>query len=113
MTEPIRNKAALAVVALMLAPALCLAESAPAAPAASHAVAIALPSAPKPLMQPALPVYTTEEYKEADVWGRIRTGYAIPDIENQLVAKHVQWYSTRPDYIARTSARASRYMFEF
>jgi len=27
------------------------------------------------------------------------------------VAKHVTWYSTRPDYIARTSARASRYLF--
>nr|WP_229448315.1 transglycosylase SLT domain-containing protein [Massilia sp. CF038] len=51
------------------------------------------------------------EYKETDVWGRIRTGYAIPDINNALVAKHVTWYSSRPDYIARVATRANRYMF--
>ena len=50
-------------------------------------------------------------FKEADVWSRIRTGYAIPDINNQLVAKHTTWYTTRPDDIARTTARASRYIF--
>jgi membrane-bound lytic murein transglycosylase D len=49
--------------------------------------------------------------READVWGRIRSGYAIADIDNALVAKHVTWYSTRPDYVARTMARASRYIF--
>jgi membrane-bound lytic murein transglycosylase D len=49
--------------------------------------------------------------RETDVWGRIRSGYAIPDLSNELVAKHITWYSTRPDYIARTTARASRYLF--
>ncbi|MET3131279.1 membrane-bound lytic murein transglycosylase D [Oxalobacteraceae bacterium GrIS 1.11] len=49
--------------------------------------------------------------RDADVWGRIRTGYAIPDIDNQLVAKHIAWYTSRPDYLARTTARASRYIF--
>jgi membrane-bound lytic murein transglycosylase D len=49
--------------------------------------------------------------RQADVWGRIRSGYAIPDLSNDLVAKHITWYSTRPDYIARTTARASRYLF--
>jgi membrane-bound lytic murein transglycosylase D len=52
-----------------------------------------------------------DAFREKDVWGRIRSGYAIPDINNELVAKHVAWYSTRPDYIARTTARASRYLF--
>ena len=52
-----------------------------------------------------------ETFKETDVWGRIRSGFAIPDIDNALVTKHVNWYSARPDYIARTSARASRYLF--
>ena len=49
--------------------------------------------------------------RETDVWGRIRSGYAIPDMDNALVAKHVTWYSTRPDHIAITTARASRYLF--
>jgi membrane-bound lytic murein transglycosylase D len=113
MTEATRIKAVSAVIALMFAPALCLADTAPTAPAAAPAVAvaIALPTAPKPLMQPALPPHTAEEYKEADVWGRIRTGYAIPDISNALVTKHVNYYSSRPEYLARISTRANRYMF--
>ncbi|MES3023454.1 MAG: transglycosylase SLT domain-containing protein [Pseudomonadota bacterium] len=74
----------------------------PAATAAAAAV-----SAPAP----AIAFGGAEEYKEADVWGRIRSGYAIPDIENQLVNKHVNYYSSRPDYLARISTRASRYMF--
>ena len=53
----------------------------------------------------------TDSARETDVWGRIRSGYAIPDVDNQLVAKHVTWYATRPEYIARTTARASRYLF--
>ncbi|PWF49391.1 LysM peptidoglycan-binding domain-containing protein [Massilia glaciei] len=70
----------------------------------------------RPVAQPAAAVATVvadtfEEYVEADVWGRIRSGYAIPDIENPLVSKHVNYYSSRPDYLARISSRASRYMF--
>lgn len=49
--------------------------------------------------------------EEVDVWGRIRKGFAIPDLENPLVANHVEWYSSRPDYIQRTTTRASRYLF--
>ncbi|SHH03698.1 transglycosylase SLT domain-containing protein [Massilia sp. CF038] len=107
MTEPTRTKVALAAFALFLAPALCLAEagSADAAPAQ-----IAKPAAP--LMAESKVIETKAfEYKETDVWGRIRTGYAIPDINNALVAKHVTWYSSRPDYIARVATRANRYMF--
>eukprot|EP01030_Chromulinospumella_sphaerica_P008660 gene8660-8471_t len=52
-----------------------------------------------------------DAFREKDVWGRIRSGYAIPDISNELVGKHVNWYATRPDYIARTTTRASRYLF--
>ena len=59
----------------------------------------------------AKPALSEEALRETDVWGRIRTGYAIPDLDNSLVAKHVTWYSSRPDHIARTTARASRYLF--
>lgn len=48
---------------------------------------------------------------EIDVWGRIRQGFAIPDLDNPLVTRHTQWYSSRPDYILRTTTRASRYLF--
>ena len=54
---------------------------------------------------------SADSVRETDVWSRIRSGYAIPDVDNSLVAKHVTWYATRPEYIARTTARASRYLF--
>jgi membrane-bound lytic murein transglycosylase D len=46
-----------------------------------------------------------------DVWDRIRKGYAIPDLNNPLVATHSTWYSARPDYLQRITKRASRYLF--
>lgn len=49
--------------------------------------------------------------EEVDVWGRIRKGFGIPDLESPLVDNHINWYSTRPDYIQRTTTRASRYLF--
>ncbi|RZI43285.1 LysM peptidoglycan-binding domain-containing protein [Herbaspirillum sp. HC18] len=49
--------------------------------------------------------------EEVDVWARIRKGFGIPDLDNPLVANHIQWYSSRPDYIQRTTTRASRYLF--
>jgi membrane-bound lytic murein transglycosylase D len=106
-----RSTLACAALLASLAPALCQAiDTTPvAAPAPVLAVA-AKPLGQAPQAQPQ-PVYKAENYTEADVWGRIRSGYAIPDINNPLVAKHVTWYSTRPDYVARISVRASRYLF--
>ncbi len=51
------------------------------------------------------------EISQFDLWERIRLGFAIPDLNNPLVATHVTWYSSRPDYIQRTTQRASRYLF--
>lgn len=49
--------------------------------------------------------------EEVDVWSRIRKGFSIPDLDNPLVVNHVEWYTSRPDYIQRTTTRASRYLF--
>ncbi len=49
--------------------------------------------------------------EEFDLWERIRKGFAIPDLTNPLVATHITWYSSRPDYIQRTTQRASRYLY--
>jgi membrane-bound lytic murein transglycosylase D len=50
-------------------------------------------------------------FGEVDVWDRIRKGFAIPDLDNPLVMTQTTWYSSRPDYIQRTTTRASRYLF--
>lgn len=51
------------------------------------------------------------ENKELDLWERIRAGYAIPDLDNKLVAGQTTWYSSRSDYILRTVQRGSRYLY--
>src|SRR3569833_3117108 len=49
--------------------------------------------------------------EEVDIWARIRKGFAIPDLDNPLVGNQMAWYAARPDYIQRTTTRASRYLF--
>ena len=46
-----------------------------------------------------------------DLWQRIRNGYAMPDSTSSLVARHEEWYSTRPDYIKRMVERSQKYLF--
>lgn len=47
----------------------------------------------------------------ADIWERIRRGFGMPDLDNEIVRSQEQWYSTRPDYITRMTERSSKYMF--
>lgn len=49
--------------------------------------------------------------EDVDVWARIRKGFGIPNLENPLVTAQTEWYSSRPDYIQRTTTRASRYLY--
>jgi membrane-bound lytic murein transglycosylase D len=99
----------LALSALVLLVAAGTSQGADNAPAANAPLTLKFsPLESLPQSQSAKP---GDDYTESDLWGRIRTGYAIPDIDDALVAKHVTWYSTRPDYIARTSARASHYLY--
>ena len=45
------------------------------------------------------------------LWPRIRKGFAMRDLENPLVLEWEQWYSTRPDYVARMVERSRRVLF--
>ncbi|MGZ5095340.1 MAG: transglycosylase SLT domain-containing protein [Burkholderiales bacterium] len=46
-----------------------------------------------------------------DVWERIRNGFAMTPIDNDLVRDWENWYSNRPDYVARMIDRSSRFLF--
>jgi len=46
-----------------------------------------------------------------DLWERIRSGYAMPDLSNDLVTDREQWYSSRADYMLRMTERSRKYMF--
>jgi membrane-bound lytic murein transglycosylase D len=115
MQARIPKSAVLATLVALLAPALSQAyDHAPDLPTVTTALS-PLPKYPVPdvtaLKTKSAKLVDEDAFREKDVWGRIRSGYAIPDVSNDLVAKHVNWYATRPDYIARTTARASLYLF--
>ena len=47
---------------------------------------------------------------ESDLWQRIRNGFAMRELDSRLVARYEQWYADRPDYVARMTERAQRYL---
>ncbi|HUW25365.1 MAG TPA: transglycosylase SLT domain-containing protein [Gallionella sp.] len=51
------------------------------------------------------------ELAESDLWVRIRSGFAMHDLNSPLVARHEQWYARHPDYVARMTERARRYLY--
>lgn len=110
---------------LILAAVLALAACAttpfeqPAAPSPASSAplpAIDFPPAPAPIAL-VNPFDGTEPDLEplppshGDLWDRIVRGYAIPDIDGPLVDKWEQWYSERPDYVARMVERSRRYLY--
>ena len=46
-----------------------------------------------------------------DIWERIRRGFAMPDLETDLVRDREQWYAARPDYLLRMTERSRRYIY--
>ncbi|MDY0747157.1 transglycosylase SLT domain-containing protein [Paucibacter sp. R3-3] len=49
--------------------------------------------------------------ENADLWARLRAGFAMPELDNDGVRKAEAWYSSRPDYVQRMTERGSRYLF--
>jgi membrane-bound lytic murein transglycosylase D len=47
----------------------------------------------------------------ATIWDRVRSGFVLAPMENDLVREWENWYATRPDYVARMIDRSSRFMF--
>lgn len=47
----------------------------------------------------------------SDLWDRIRRGFAMPDLEHELVPDREQWYASRPEYLQRMANRSSKYLF--
>ena len=45
-----------------------------------------------------------------DLWDRIRAGFAMPELDSPLVARHEQYYLSRPDYLQRMFGRGSFYL---
>ena len=62
-------------------------------------------------LRPSVIVTEDEASAHADLWSRVRSGFAMSDLDNELVLKWQQWYATRPDYVQRMTERGGRYLF--
>ena len=51
------------------------------------------------------------ELKAEELWPRIRSGFAMPELKTPLVAKHEKWYIDHPEYFARMIDRSRRYLY--
>jgi membrane-bound lytic murein transglycosylase D len=79
------------------------------------------PSAPASAPLPALIRVELPEWPEPrsidltvapdDLFQRIRHGFAMPDLRDDLVQYHQQWYLERPDYLRRMVERSRRYLY--
>ena len=54
---------------------------------------------------------STTRAARVDLWERVRRGFAMPDLDSDLVRDRERWYATRPDYVARMTERGGRYLF--
>lgn len=66
-------------------------------------------TAPQPPATP--PAVAAPPPPPANVWERIRAGFRLPNINGPLVRDWEQWYSTRPDYVARMVERGSHFLY--
>jgi membrane-bound lytic murein transglycosylase D len=47
----------------------------------------------------------------ADVWQRLRRGFAMPDLRSPLVTERMSWYVDNQDYLQRVFERSKRYLY--
>jgi membrane-bound lytic murein transglycosylase D len=107
------------------------AASAPVAPPVSTAAAARAPvTAPTPAVVPAPPVAKPQEMHKPqemqnpepahsidlarpadDLWERIRSGFAMADLEGPLVGVRERWYASQPEYLARMVERSKLYLY--
>ncbi|HEX6708097.1 MAG TPA: transglycosylase SLT domain-containing protein [Albitalea sp.] len=114
------------VVAQATAPAASAPAPAASAPAADAVEATAAAAAveaavnapveaeaPKPVdpLRPESIVDLNDVAAQADLWARLRRGFAMPELDTDLVRTAEGWYATRPDYVQRMTERGSRYLF--
>ncbi len=90
-------------ISTLAAPDLTAAVTATAAKVAEPSLPSAAP--PSTELLPAKPM------SDADLWQRVRRGFAMNEMDTQLVQDHEKWYANRPDYIQRFVDRGSKYLY--
>ena len=87
--------------------------AAAASPDAAASAAEAPVAAPVPVdpIRPDIRLDLDDRAARVDLWERVRRGFAMPDLDTELVRDRERWYASRPDYVARMTERGGRYLF--
>ena len=85
----------------------------PGADASAPAPAAEVAEAPVPVdpLRPDVRLDLDDRAAQTDLWMRVRRGFAMPDLDTELVRNREQWYASRPDYVERMTERGGRYLF--
>ena len=78
------------------------------APGADEVVAAPVPVDP---FRPDVHLDLDDRTARVDLWDRVRRGFAMSDLDTELVRDRERWYASRPDYVARMTERGGRYLF--
>ena len=62
-------------------------------------------------LNPGVKIKLDDAAAKADLWVRVRAGFAMPVLDNDGVARAEAWYAARPDYVQRMTTRGSRYLY--
>ena len=85
------------------------AETAPDIPVGAHPTAVRVVESSPPAA--AAELFPVKPISDADLWQRVRRGFALGEMDTPLVQEHEQWYATRPEYIQRFVDRGSKYLY--
>ncbi len=89
------------------------------AAAALQTLPLTFAPSPRPTAEPAALIEPEDPAVRADLWERVRRGFAMPALDGEPVREQVrdqvrkweQWYASRPDYVQRMTERGGRYLF--
>lgn len=101
-----RCAAALFFLALGATPALVAADDAPVQPASTEMFRLDLSS-----RQPAAGTTLDLTREPADIWERMRLGFAMQDLSSDLVTEHQIAYLSRPSALRATLERGRKYLY--
>ena len=110
---PVVVATAVVIAAPTDAKALDAAAASSVAAADTSLAAVETTVAPVPVdpLRPGVRLDLADRATRVDLWDRVRRGFAMKDLDSDLVRDRERWYASRPDYVARMTERGGRYLF--
>ena len=66
---------------------------------------------PQEVLQAAIGNVDVSAKPAADLWQRMRNGFAMPELTNTAAQEKTGWYAARPEYLRRSFERARPFLF--